>query len=374
MLLSDKVILILSPESWGDNHVSKHHYALELAKRNNKVYFLNPTQVQVGDQIDVISDGLFVINYKLKIRGLNRLPLSFRKTFQNHYAKKLMKIIKHNIDILWSFEPYSFQYSSIFGSPLAIYHPVDIHKTKVEKEIGKLSHVIFGSSDRILNRFSEFDKPKLKVNHGLSDNFLNPTKLKKSFIVNPDKKNIGLIGNLHYPFLDCDTLSYIIKNNSQVDFYFIGPFGSSNLSNSLNNKEFVEFLNSVSNVYLLGSKPSKDLPSYLFELDLFLICYTGDKNIDEMANPHKMLEYLSTGKPIVSHYIDEYRQYKDLICMANDNKDLPDLFSLVINNLDDYYLSHLVYKRQNIAQNNTYSLQIDRIEKFLFNLFQNNEF
>jgi hypothetical protein len=41
MELSGKNILLISPESWGQNHVSKHHYATELSK-NNKIYFLNP--------------------------------------------------------------------------------------------------------------------------------------------------------------------------------------------------------------------------------------------------------------------------------------------------------------------------------------------
>ena len=41
MKLKNKTILIISPERWGTNFVSKHHYALELAKNNN-VYFLNP--------------------------------------------------------------------------------------------------------------------------------------------------------------------------------------------------------------------------------------------------------------------------------------------------------------------------------------------
>ena len=93
-----------------------------------------------------------------------------------------------------------------------------------------------------------------------------------------------------------------------------------------------------------------------------------------MANPHKILEYLSTGKPVVSHYIDEYRDHRDIICMADDNKALPGLFSLVSKNLRNYNSSELIDKRKNIAKDNTYSLQIDRIEKFLFNLFNDNAF
>ena len=40
--LRDRTILLVSPNEWGAMHVSKHHYALELAERGNRVIFLNP--------------------------------------------------------------------------------------------------------------------------------------------------------------------------------------------------------------------------------------------------------------------------------------------------------------------------------------------
>ncbi len=41
-MLNDKTILIISPQEWGKMLLSKHHYALELAKAGNIFYFLNP--------------------------------------------------------------------------------------------------------------------------------------------------------------------------------------------------------------------------------------------------------------------------------------------------------------------------------------------
>ena len=41
-VLKGKTILILSPQSWGKMFVSKHHYAIGLAKKGAVVYFLNP--------------------------------------------------------------------------------------------------------------------------------------------------------------------------------------------------------------------------------------------------------------------------------------------------------------------------------------------
>ena len=367
MKLKGKVILIISPERWGKVYVSKHHYALALAKRGNTVFFLNPPNLFKSLKIDItiIDNNLKTIDYKPFFRGSNRLPIVFRKIFHKILANKIINSIDLSIDIVWSFDPSSFQYMSAFGAQLNIFHPVDVHRPRFERAIARNADLIIATSINILERYKGVNKPKLKINHGIADYFLETKKLKKSFINSPNKVNVGLIGNLHYSFLDCETLIHILKNNYGVDFYFIGPTGKSNLSNSLRNEQFVSYLKLATNAFLLGSILSEDLPSYLREFDLFLICYTGDKNKAEMANPHKILEYLSTGKPVVSHYIDEYRDHRDIICMADDNKTLPDLFSHVINNLSKYNLSELIEKRKNLAKNNTYSLQINRIEKFL---------
>ena len=41
MRLNGKVIFIVSYENWGNMLMSKHHYAIELGKAGNKVYFIN---------------------------------------------------------------------------------------------------------------------------------------------------------------------------------------------------------------------------------------------------------------------------------------------------------------------------------------------
>jgi glycosyltransferase involved in cell wall biosynthesis len=367
----NKSILIISPERWGTLKVSKHHYASVLAKMGNKVFFLNPPRISDETSVDIkdVENNLKTIDYMPFIRGSNRLPMILRKRFHKNLANKIIDSINVSIDITWSFDPSSFQYMSAFGAQLNIFHPVDVHRNRFEIAIARNADLIIATSDNILERYKGVNKPKLKVNHGIADYFLETKRLSKSFIKSPNKVNVGLIGNLHYSFLDCETLIHIIKNNYGVDFYFIGPTGKSNLSNSLRNEQFVRYLKLAPNAFLLGSILSEDLPSYLREFDLFLICYTGDKNIAEMANPHKILEYLSTGKPVVSHYIDEYRDHRDIICMADDNKSLPELFFYVIHNLSKYNLSELIEKRKNLAENNTYSFQIIRIEKFLSNLY-----
>ena len=363
----DKTVLIISPEAWGLNFVSKHHYALELVKKGSKVYFLNPPVFNQRNKITLeeIKRDLYLLYYRPFFRGVNRIHLTFRNWFNRKTVRLIQEKIGKPIDIIWSFDPYRFQDLRIFEAFFRIYHPVDIHHTNLEYICVESADIVISTSNQILKRFDTMNTPLFQINHGLSDYFINPKKLKKSFIRNPKRINVGLIGNLHYRYIDCETLSFIIKNNSEVDFYFIGPTGKSNLTNSLRNGRLINYLNSMPNAHLLGSKPSENLPSYLIELDLFLICYTGHKNVAEMANPHKLLEYLSTGKPIVSHYVDEYRDKKDLIQMADDNKDLAQVFSETVEHIKTFNSRDRKLKRIAFSKKHTYEKKLRKIETLL---------
>jgi hypothetical protein len=375
MELNNQTILIISPEYWGINRISKHHYALELAKRNNTVYFLNPPSIILNNydiSLKKINKNLIIITYSLYLRGINLLPNIIRKYFHYIQAKNLLKSIKEKIDIVWSFDPYRFQNLNVFCSILNIYHAVDIHKTKVELDIANNADIILATSDKILERFGSVKKPKFKINHGLAEYFvgdenvqLNGKKDNSNEIFINDNIKVGYVGNLFYKYLDVKVFKSIIRQNEEVFFYFIGPYEKSNLVGDECNLGFIDFLKNSKNVCLIGPRPSADLPFYLNQLDIFLLCYSGDKNVAEMANPHKMLEYLSTGKAVVSHYVDEYIDYPDLIEMVESNRELPVKFKEVVRNIEYYNSPIKSEARKAFALQNTYVKQIQRIEKLI---------
>jgi len=41
-LLENQTVLLIAPQPWNHIHLSKHHYAIELARRGNAVYYLDP--------------------------------------------------------------------------------------------------------------------------------------------------------------------------------------------------------------------------------------------------------------------------------------------------------------------------------------------
>jgi hypothetical protein len=375
MKLNNQTILIISPEFWGINRISKHHYALELSKRNNTVYFLNPPSNNLDNNVislDKVSKNLHIVTYPLYLRGLNLLPNFVRKYFHCKQASQLLKSINVIIDIVWSFDPFRFQNLNVFQANLNIYHAVDVHNTNVERDITKNADVILATSDKILDRFAAINKPKFKINHGLAEHFLEYNGVHKNGenenlngIKNIDKIKVGYVGNLFYKYLDVKVFKAIIRENEHVIFYFIGPYEKSNLIDYERNINFIKFLKDSKNVHLLGSKPSNELPSYINQFDLLLLCYTGDRNVAEMANPHKILEYLSTGKAVVSHYVDEYKDKRDLISMVNTNHELLSKFKEVVKDIEFYNSPKKSEARISYALQNTYLKQLKRIENLL---------
>ncbi|HBH22523.1 MAG TPA: glycosyl transferase family 1 [Cytophagales bacterium] len=360
MELSGKNILLISPESWGQNHVSKHHYATELSK-NNKIYFLNPPSSK--NNILQLNEGLTIIDYKPLIRGINRLPSFFRKIFSKLEINRLIKSLPYKIDIVWSFDPFRFQYLKLFNAGFTIYHPVDIHKTPLEKICIESSDIVFSSTTIILEKYMSLKKPMFSIGHGISNHFFSKKKVDVPEI-NNGRIKVAMMGNLSRK-IDYEVLYKTINNHPNINFYFIGPKGESNLSQMPIKSEYLDKLGQVNNTYFLGSKPVNALPIILSKMDMFVMLYKKDENPATLANPHKVLEFFSTGKVLVSNQLSDYITNSHLIEMVEYNEEFPQKFNEVVQNLDYYNSPEKQAARIDFAEANTYDKKIRQIEELI---------
>ncbi len=367
--LRDKVILIISPQAWGLSFVSKHHYAQELARRGNTVFFLNPmsrVRIEGGARLTRISPRLSVVDYNEVFPGNRRWIGPLAVWSQRADIRRIRRVIGRPLDLVWSFDPFRLQFLGDWGAPLKIYHPVDFHSFWGERRVAGRADIILSCSHLILGKFSGWGKPLHFINHGLGRHFLS-RGTRAAALPGRFKIKAGYVGNLLYPHLDWELLFRVVDENPAVGFYFIGPFEpGGNLKGNNNFEAQVQKLRTRKNTFFLGPKPSHQLPGYLRAMDLFLMSYTGKKNMERLANPHKILEYLSVGKPVVSHYIQEYADKRDLIHMAEDNDELPGLFRRVVAGLRAKGQGKIVRRRIAYAAQHSYLLQIRRIERILF--------
>lgn len=376
--LKDKTILILSPQSWGKMFVSKHHYALQLAREGNRVYFINPPvdKNPIPDKNIVIqpmeeAPGLFLIHHKLNF------PYNIKFHFiwlfhalMRPHIQRMLKEIGRPVDIVWSFDLGNLYPFRLFpGKALRIFHPVDepLNQTAIDSARG--GQVIFSVTREILDKYKSLPMPGYFINHGIAASFLQPVNIHKAA---GKPVRVGLSGNFLRSDIDRLTLLRIVNENPGVQFECWGSYSTeqSNLAGD-NNEDTLRFigqLRAAPNVVLHGVVPPSALAAEIHRVDAFLICYDIKKDQSGGTNYHKIMEYISTGKVIISNNVTTYKDKPELISMTEsrqNNDDLPLLFKEVINNLEHHNSPQLQTLRVDFAKDNTYDNQIRRIEEIL---------
>jgi hypothetical protein len=102
--------------------------------------------------------------------------------------------------------------------------------------------------------------------------------------------------------------------------------------------------------------------SYLTKADLLLLVYDVKNHPDQLTNAHKILEYLASGKVIVSSFINDYANKSYLLEMPMEGENFSELFRRVMLNLASYNKGENRTTRINYAKANAYSTRVAEIE------------
>jgi hypothetical protein len=375
-LLTGKTILILSPQSWGIMLISKHHYAVELAKANNIVYFLNPpNDIKKGKRIIIrpsgIHENLFLVDHRLNFPFVLKFhAIGIFHFFMRGHIRKLLKFIGRPIDLVWSFDiGYVYPFRFFPANAYKIFHPVDepLVKIAIDSAIG--ADIIFSVTKEILDKYRHLGIPLYFINHGLADEFL-PSENKMNRQVGAI--HVGFSGNLLRSDLDKEIIIAIVEQNPHIYFEFWGnyEYEDSKIPIAVLRMQysFIKTLKSLPNVKLHGPVNAKVLAREFLRMDAFLICYNVQLDQSKGTNYHKIMEFLSTGKIIISNNITTYSNRPDLIQMVgerNSNEQLPALFSEVMKNIEEHNSPEKTYRRIAFARDNVYVKQVKRIEEYL---------
>jgi glycosyltransferase involved in cell wall biosynthesis len=373
--LQNKTILLISPQAWGNMYLSKHHYAIALAKLGNEVYFLNPPNVKhVKNEVEIVESkihpSLFIINHSLFFS--KKLKFKFIWLFHllmKFHIKKIKKNISKEIDIVWSFDLGNYYPLKCFGSAYKIFSPFDKPQNNRSINSAKNSDIIISVAPEIIEHYSHFNVPKHFIHHGLADEFFNQNFTNQNA---NDNIRIGLSGNWLRKDIDTDCLLKIIRDNSNIIFEIWGSYkiSHSNIGGARFNEmdEFIKQLIAEKNVMMHGVVHPRELAIQFQRMNGFLICYNILKDHSKGTNYHKIMEYLSTGKVVISNNISNYNNIPGLLEMTEsreNNDELPSLFKQVLENLAYYNSSEKMKSRIFFAQSNSYSKRIEQIEGIL---------
>jgi hypothetical protein len=368
----NKTILLISPQPWDHLHISKHHYAIELAKRGNDVYFLEPPRETLDEKVHVARvpdhERIWTVTYRPAFPFVIRFHA--RRLFDwlmRVQIGRIVAAIEKPIDVVWCFDFNLFSNLKEFNSDAKIiFHPVDPLPEPHHVLPAKTADVVVSVSKDILARFEKLPLKSAVVNHGLSAPFAEQARKPGDVPREAGRRRVGYAGNLVRKPVNRDVIRAMVSALPDVDFHFWGPFqvepnGSREIA------DFVEFLRAAPNATLHGQVSAEELARQLGQVDCLILTYSADRNESDRSNAHKILEYLSTGKVTVSSRISMYADQPDLLRMAsvNDDSDLPEILRDTLARLDEFNSADLQRRRREFALDNVYERQIARIEELI---------
>lgn len=369
-VLRGRRILLISPQPWDHLHISKHHYAEELA-RENDVVFLEPPGPAGMPQVETRPHPTLA---RLQIASWS--PFA-PKLLRFHAYPVYRGLMASNAawlsrrlgapDVVWCFDFNVFPDLAAFGATVTIFHPVDPLASPRQIAIAETADILISVSERILANFSAMHERSraLLVNHGLSGPFAELAR-RPAPAREPGPIRCGCFGNLDRAIVNYDLLAATAQANPDVRFHFWGPY---RFDGSFASKMLI-----LPNVVAHGALDKSLLAREAAAMDLFILAYADHPTESDRSNAHKLLEYMSTGKAIVSTRMDCYTDHPDLLRMSRQpgDADFPALFSDTVTAIEAANAPGLVAKRKDFCRQFTYAANIARIDAVLARLSDRN--
>lgn len=350
---------------------------MELARRGNRVYFLNPPDPSVKERVlfsqvegvpglTVISHRLF-FPYNIKFHAIGLFHWLMR--FQ---VKSILRAGRFKPDIIWSFDLAHLYPFRLFPPGVRrIFHPVDEPLNATAIQSGEGAEIVFSVTREILDKYKDLGCPRVLVNHGVTDVFTSdPLPWSMGHPL-----RVGFSGNLLRPDIDRKTFLHIVHAHPDIIFECWGSYQvkESNMGGTMNRdlQQFIAALQSAGNIVLHGAVPAAALAAGYKRMDAFLICYDIEKDQSRGTNYHKIMEYLGSGRVIIANNTSAYKDRPDLLTMTterNNNDQLPALFKEVMEQISVYNAPERCEARIAYARSNSYPKQVTAIESHLQNL------
>jgi len=374
--LRNKTVYLISPERWGKMRISKHHYALELADRGCTVYFIEPPTLETrGVIIRPTADHprVHVVTYKPVFRGERFLPDFVFEWLLRRQINLLIESVGRKPDVVWCFQSFLFRNLRWFGAPVRIFFLADqFNKPGIPPEVDSAT-LTLAVSDTIYDRIKVAGRLVCRVNHGLQrvfhESLIRSLNEPITASVHPPKV-VGYLGNLRMEALNREVMLRIVDACADLTFIFWGSYKPAELNlGGLQSEEanrFIEQLIARPNVQLRGAYHGQELRDQMDEADVFWLCLKLDlTEVCDGSNSHKIMEYLSTGKPVITQPVSSYRGTDLLYMMADAQQDFAAFFQTVIEGLRSGEDPALARKRMEYARENSYEAQLVRIEEML---------
>lgn len=258
-------------------------------------------------------------NYFFTINRINQKLLSFS-------IKRAAKKIGIKNPLLWIYSVNSVLLLGAFGEKFSVYYCIE--DFFLEKSCLRRQGLMYALEEELLKKAdmsiactkSLWEDRRCRhpniyfLRNGVdSDMFksspeTNPLPSDLAFVPQP---RIGLIGTLDSR-IDTELLLFLAQSRKSWNFILIG-------SNILPRAGRAA-LRALPNVLLLGFKPHRQLAGYISAFNACLIPYHTNK-FNRSIFPIKTLEYLASGKPVVSTNLPELEELKSVLYLSANKEE-----------------------------------------------------
>ena len=233
--------------------------------------------------------------------------------------------------VLWVYSPEDIRAIDGLGESLVLYDCVDNYAAtpyymRSKRRAGclkKLEELLLRRADVVATTSQPLweEKKVFNPNTHLVQNVGDAQHFQKAMNENtpiPDditriaKPTIGFIGAVNDHKVDFALLDHMAQGHPEWQLVLIGPIGG------WGGKTDTSALDHP-NIHLLGKRPYDQLPGYIKAFDVCIIPYNLNAYTQGVF-PIKFMEFLATGKPVVTTALPSLEEYRDLAYMADDHE------------------------------------------------------
>ncbi|MFH1387055.1 MAG: hypothetical protein ABIH50_05270 [bacterium] len=377
-MLKDKIIICDSNISWDFNRYSKHHLMAQFAKRN-RVVFVNP-QVDAFEYLKQKGKNYFNrIKCEENLEVLDSIALPFRakselirRLDRFYFSLQLRRFVRGvQLQDLMFFlgNPSKVFLLDIFKSRgIFIYHCSDNfseyfkggYKEKIakwEKELISRADMVIAVSPMLQEKCKKLNPRSYLVEHGVDERFFSADKIAQE--VPSDLKaikspRVGYIGCLDRK-IDLELLVKLLSQHPDKSFVFIGTVHET-FQNSLS------FLKERANFYYLGAKTWWELPLYYQSMDIGFMPFVIDKWTSCCSSPLKLLEFIASGKIVVSTAMPISEKILPAVKIAFNQDEFSNLIDVAMSEAADPKHSQ---QRSNLARGRSWKDKAEEISELV---------
>jgi hypothetical protein len=267
----------------------------------------------------------------------------------------LEEICKTRFDIIWSFDnSVFFDFAAAPKATYCISHIVDWNQDFEFEKASKSANICLATSNFIVKKQLDSNHNSYNIGHGYNEILSKMDRFKLNGL---NTVQCGYAGNLDIKYINWDLVEKLVNSYENVDFNFAGKWETKNNYSNLLRK---------SNFHYYGMLAADKLPIFYEEMDILILVYLNKRYPKQLANPHKMMEYLASGKMIFATWTEEYSHLSDeYVKLVVNESAFESEFKVVVDSLHYWNSDSLQNKRKEFVKDMSYQRQLKKIEELI---------